>query len=744
MNGPAQRVRRRGLTLCAGVSLLLVGVGVTGAIGSVDPSGAAAAGATPHVDATSSWTVYHGDPLGSGVDTSGVSFSSATTAWSSPALDGQNYGEPLEATGRVYVATENDTIYALAANTGAVLWSNHLGAPVPSGDLPCGDISPTVGITGTPVLDVARGEIFAVADELSGTTQTHMLVGLNMYTGATVLNEDVDPPGQPPSAILQRTGLNLSNGNVVFGYGGNDGDCSTYSGWVASVPEGGGTPGYYQAVPIGNDGAVWMGGAAPEVDGAGNIWVATGNGSPSNPYDFSDSILQLSPGLARTQYFAPSNWSFMNSHDQDLGSTAPALLPNGTALQVGKNQTAYLVNQADLGGNTGTGIATASVCPGTIAGGGDAVVGSVVYVPCENGLQAVQTNPSPASVSVLWTDASGAGGPAISAGGLVWSIGGNSLYGINPATGATVKQLTVGGQANHFPTPSVGDGLLLAPASKQVIAFAGSAGLPGPPSPPPTAASTAQPNSSYWLVASDGGIFNFGNAGFNGSTGGIRLNQPVVGMAPTASKEGYWLVASDGGIFNYGDAAFYGSMGGKPLNKPIVGMTTTPDGGGYWLVASDGGIFSFGDAAFHGSMGGQPLNKPIVGMASTADGLGYWLVASDGGIFSFGDAAFHGSMGGQPLNKPIVGMAATSDGLGYWLVATDGGIFNFGDARFLGSAGGTPLNKPAVGVAATPDNGGYWITASDGGIFNYGDANFGGSMGGKPLNKPVVGIASAS
>jgi len=730
--------------VCAGISLLTLAGGTAGAIGSFSPSGAAAAGATPHVDATTSWTVYHGDPLGSGVDTSGVSFSSATSAWSSPALDGQNYGEPLEATGRVYVATENDTIYALAANTGAVLWSNHVGTPVPSGDLPCGDISPTVGITGTPVLDVGRGEIFAVADELDGTAPTHVLVGLNMYTGATVLDENVDPPGQAPSAILQRTGLNLSNGNVLFGYGGNDGDCSTYSGWVGSVPEGGGTPGYYKAVPIGNDGAVWMGGAAPEVDAAGNIWVATGNGSSSTPYDFSDSVLQLSPGLARTQYFAPSNWSFMNSHDQDLGSTAPAILSNGTALQVGKNQLAYLVDQSNLGGNTGLGIASTSVCPGAIAGGGDAVVGSVVYVPCENGLQAVQTSASPASVSVLWTDASGAGGPPISAGGLVWSIGGNSLYGISPSTGATVEQLTVGSQANHFPTPSVGDGLLLAPASNQVIAFAGSAGVPGPPSPAPSGPATIQPNSSYWLAASDGGIFNFGNAGFHGSTGGIRLNQPVVGMAPTASEAGYWLVASDGGIFNFGDATFLGSMGGKPLNKPIVGMAATPDGGGYWLVASDGGIFSFGDAAFLGSMGGKPLNKPIVGMAATHDGLGYWLVASDGGIFSFGDAAFHGSMGGKPLNKPIVGMAATPDGLGYWLVASDGGIFNFGDGGFFGSAGGVPLSKPAVGIAPTPDGRGYWIAASDGGIFNYGDASFGGSMGGQPLNKPVVAIASAS
>jgi polyvinyl alcohol dehydrogenase (cytochrome) len=485
-HGKAHARLRHIATAGGGISVLLICILTAGSLG-----GAGASGATAHVDPTTSWTVYHGDPLGSGVDTSGVSFSSATTAWSSPVLDGQVYGEPLEATGRVYVATENNTIYALAANTGAVLWSSHVGTPVPSADLPCGDISPTVGITGTPVLDVARGEIFAVADELSGSTPAHVLVGLNMYTGSTLLDQGVDPPGQDPAAILQRTGLNLSNGNVVFGYGGNDGDCSTYSGWVGSVPEGGGTPGYYQAVPIGNDGAVWMGGAAPEVDASGNIWVATGNGSSSEPYDFSDSVLQLSPGLARTQYFAPSNWSFMNSHDQDLGSTAPALLSNGTVLQVGKNQLAYLMNQSSLGGNTGMGIATASVCPGSIAGGGDAVVGNVVYVPCEGGLQAVQASASPPSVSVLWTNSS-AHSPPISAGGLIWSIGGSSLYGINPTTGATVVQLNVGSQANHFPTPSVGDGLLLAPASDQVIAFVGSAGLPGSLlQGPPTSASVA-------------------------------------------------------------------------------------------------------------------------------------------------------------------------------------------------------------------------------------------------------------
>ena len=69
-----------------------------------------------------------------------------------------------------------------------------------------------------------------------------------------------------------------------------------------------------------------------------------------------------------------------------------------------------------------------------------------------------------------------------------------------------------------------------------------------------------------------------------------------MGSAATPDGGGYWLVASDGGVFNFGDAAFFGSLGNKVLNKPIVGMAATPDGKGYWLVASDGGVFSFGDA----------------------------------------------------------------------------------------------------------------------------------------------------
>ncbi len=245
------------------------------------------------------------------------------------------------------------------------------------------------------------------------------------------------------------------------------------------------------------------------------------------------------------------------------------------------------------------------------------------------------------------------------------------------------------------------------------------------------------------MVASDGGIFFYGDAGFHGSAGSLALNRPIVGMASTPDGGGYWLVASDGGIFSYSDAGFHGSAGSLALNRPIVGMASTPDGGGYWLVASDGGIFSYGDAGFHGSAGSLALNRPIVGMASTPDGGGYWLVASDGGIFSYGDAGFHGSAGSLALNRPIVGMASTPDGGGYWLVASDGGIFSYGDAGFHGSAGSLALNRPIVGMASTPDGGGYWLVASDGGIFSYGDAGFHGSAGSLALNRPIVGMATS-
>lgn len=693
-----------------------------------------------------SWTVYHGNSLGTGVDTSGVTFSPPTPAWKSVVLDGHIYGEPLESAGRVFVATENDSVYALAANSGAILWSAHVGTPVTSG-LPCGNIGPPLGITGTPVIDEGRAEIFVVADDQINGAISHHLIGLNIYSGAILLNQVVDPPGSFPPAQLQRTGLNLSNGNVVFGFGGNFGDCSTYHGWVVGVPENGGSPRDYEVAsgPNQSRGAIWMGGAAPEVDATGNVWAASGNGSATSStsaYDNSDSVFELGPGLNLEQIFAPSAWFTDNTNDADLGSTAPAILSNGTMLQVGKSHTGYLLNQARLGGIGGQ-LTSSSVCAGSEADGGLAVSGTDVFVPCHEGgtggLQDVRTSPSPPGITVVWTAASGANGPPIIAGGLVWSIRGGTLFGIDPATGATVQQVSVGSESNPFATPSVGDGLLLAPSSTQVYAFVGSAGLPAPPTSPPP----PPPNSSYWLVASDGGLFTFGGAGFYGSEGGKPLNAPIIGMAAARQDLGYWLAASDGGVFTFGSAAFLGSMGGKHLTKPVVGIATTPNGAGYWLVASDGGVFTFGNAGFYGSEGARPLNKPVVAIAPTPDGGGYWLVASDGGVFTFGNAAFYGSEGGKPLNAPVVGIGPGPRGGGYWLASSDGGVFTFGSAGFLGSKGGQALSAPVVGIAVANDGSGYWLAARDGGVFNFGGAIFNGSEGGAPLNQPVVGLAAA-
>jgi outer membrane protein assembly factor BamB len=418
--------------------------------------------------------VYHGDPAGSGVAASVSSVRLSSPAWTSPALDGELYGEPLAWDGHVFVATENDTVYSLSAASGAVEWSSHLGTPVSSGSLPCGDISPTVGITGTPVIDGTRSEIFVVADELVRGSPAHKLVGLNATTGKTEVTQDVDPAGATPSALLQRTGLTLDGGRVVFGYGGNYGDCSSYRGWVISVPEAGGTPAEF-AVDSGSgesQGAIWMGGAAPVVDGAGDIWVEAGNGSvysSSHAYDDSDSVLELSSSLRLLQYFAPASWASDNSQDLDM-STAPALLSDGQVVGSGKARIVYLLNGSSLGGIGGQRASLAGAC-GDDIDGGVAVQGTTVYLPCLSGIIAVRASSSPAVIRMLWRSSAG-GGPPILAAGLVWTIGQDGeLDGLNPTTGAVKKQTSVGSSANHFPTPGVGAGLLLAPGADRVVAF---------------------------------------------------------------------------------------------------------------------------------------------------------------------------------------------------------------------------------------------------------------------------------
>jgi hypothetical protein len=325
--------------------------------------------------------------------------------------------------------------------------------------------------------------------------------------------------------------------------------------------------------------------------------------------------------------------------------------------------------------------------------------------------------------------------------------GSNFLYVTSVQVGLTsVVGFAVGSQTDlevTLPAEPVGtviDLTVTTPGGTSAVSPADRITYVVPPPPPPS--------GGYWEVASDGGVFSFGNAAFYGSIGGTRLNAPVVGMGVTPDGGGYWLVASDGGVFSFGDAKFFGSTGAIHLKKPIVGMGVTSDGGGYWLVASDGGVFSFGDAPYFGSLGGTQLNSPIVGMgvsASDTSSDGYWLASADGSVHAFGAASSLGSITG-PLSSPVVGITGDPKDFGYWLVTSNGAVLSFGEASDEGSAAGLPLNKPMVGLAPRFDDNtstfAYWEAASDGGIFTFGNTPFYGSTGGMRLNAPIVGIGA--
>ena len=195
----------------------------------------------------------------------------------------------------------------------------------------------------------------------------------------------------------------------------------------------------------------------------------------------------------------------------------------------------------------------------------------------------------------------------------------------------------------------------------------------------------------------------------------------MVGITPTANDGGYWLVASDGGIFSFGNADFYGSIpklglapagsaSPKRLNAPIVGMVPSGDGAGYFMVASDGGVFAFGDAKFEGSCPGiGGCSGAAVAVMPDASGNGYWLVTATGHVYAFGDAVNYGAPGPQAV--PVTAAVRTRDGGGYWLLFANGVVAPYGDAADLGGpAGAVGGLNPATAIFTTSDGGGYWVT----------------------------------
>jgi len=420
---------------------------------SASPSPSPSSSPTPSISPTpstpptgSDWTTYHKDNARDGNATDLAALSTLSIAWNA-ALDGNVYGQPLVVGGRIYAATENDTVYELNPTNGAVVWSTHVGTPVALSTLPCGNINP-LGITSTMVYDPATNRLFAVAETTGGI---HTLFGFNATTGAVEVQVEVEPPLGTPNAHLQRPALTLLNGRIYIAFGGLLGDCAQYVGSVVSLTTAG-TARQSYAVPTTREGAIW-GTAGPAVMGTTQLY-SVGNGeATSGAYDGSDSVIALSPDLQRTDFFAPTDWARQNAGDADLGSMSPALVGQFVYWD-GRAGIGYVLRQGNLGGIGGQ---VSQLNNGCRAFGGSAVSGNTIYLPCSSGPRAV-TISSTGTATELWRAPTGvpaAGSPTIG-GGAVWWVdyNGGVLYALNPSTGAVLAQIRIG-VAPHFDSPTL-------------------------------------------------------------------------------------------------------------------------------------------------------------------------------------------------------------------------------------------------------------------------------------------------
>jgi outer membrane protein assembly factor BamB len=530
------------------------------------------------------WTTYRHDGTRSGIDSDSASPVAPTQAWQTPALDGSIYAQPLVYGSRVYVATENDTVLALDAATGSVVWQKHLATPVDAGALNCGNITPTVGITSTPVIDPVTGRIYVVGDTWDGShpaSIAHEMWGLNLGDGSIGMGPvNVDPAGTSPIDQLQRTSLALDAGKVLIGYGANSGDCGNYNGWLVSEREDGTAMQTFEVdsqQPNGG-GAIWASGNAPAIDAAGNIWISTGNG-PSSDFGYQESVIKLDLSLNVLDWWAPSNWSNLDISDTDIGSSMPVLLPGGLVFQIGKAGTGYLLSAASLG-HTGGSAYSHAVCNGSWGGG--IYVGGVIYVACANGLHAEALNNGALSALSGWTvNASAIDAPTY-AGGLVWSTDYNSgtLYGLDPHTGATRFSANLNG-FEHFTSPSAAGGLLFvanqdaSAAGDDVTAFR----IANTPPPSPTATtlgSSANPAATGQTVtltatvtpAPDSGTVAFTDSGAAIAGCGAAPVNVASGQATCTTSFGN--VGRQGLVAAYpGDAYYLGSSGS--LDETVSG-----------------------------------------------------------------------------------------------------------------------------------------------------------------------------
>ncbi|GAC1640212.1 MAG: hypothetical protein NVS4B12_01270 [Ktedonobacteraceae bacterium] len=391
------------------------------------------------------WTTYHRDNTRAGYLADMSDPQRLTSSWNTK-LDGAVYGEPLIVSGHVIVATENDTMYSLDAQTGKVLWHTNVGTPVAQSNLPCGNIFP-LGITGTPVYDSATGLVFAVA-EITGPA--HILIGVDALTGQVKVRRVADPPGIEVAPHQQRAALALLGNRVYVAYGGLDGDCGNYHGWVVGSQTNGNGPLLTYEVPTPREGGIWAT-SGPAIDATGHLFVAVGNGETTEGnWDHSDSVLRLSSTLQLEDGFAPQNWRQENAQDADLGSMGPLLLPNGLIFADGKSGLGYILHANALGGVGGQ----AQVLTICHSYGGAATTDSQIFVPCNSGLRQLTLN-AQGQATLGWEAPSQITGSPVIGGHTVYSLDTNGiLYALDSATGKTRATVAVG-QTSHFATPTL-------------------------------------------------------------------------------------------------------------------------------------------------------------------------------------------------------------------------------------------------------------------------------------------------
>ena len=387
----------------------------------------------PAAIGTADWPTYHHDNARTGVADQLAPLGTLRAAWQTK-LDGAVYGQPLVIGDRVIAATEHNTVYALAAADGHVLWSASLGQPMNGSDLPCGNIDP-LGITGTPAYDQATGLVFVVAETQGGR---HTLAGVDLASGAVGLRRALPPPKGDEIAHQQRSALTVLDGWVYVAYGGLFGDCGNYIGAVVAAPTTGTGPLRSYAVPTPREGGIWAPGGGAV--GNGRLFYAVGNGESTQDYDHSDSVLALTPQLTLADSFSPAQWMADNAADLDLGSASPAVVGD-RVLTVGKRGVGYLLDAARLGGIGGQ-LTRTSICQ---AFGGPAVAGSTVYIPCTDSTRAVDLEPTGGS-RVRWTASVPADGSPVVGGGAIWVTDTDHgiLYALDPTTGTSRQQIAVG------------------------------------------------------------------------------------------------------------------------------------------------------------------------------------------------------------------------------------------------------------------------------------------------------------